>query len=251
MASHLLEHQLVTITGIGGVGKTRLAVQVGRELLPQFPGGVWFTPLALSTTRSEILSNLASVLDVQLLPGDEPIISIANQLDDKKRLLILDNFEHLLDSSDVVSTLIELTTNLTVLVTSRQQLQLTEEAVFPIAGLSYNPVEVPGDSKTDDDACKLFIDVARRARLDFDPTFNSNYIVRIANIVKGHPLALVLAASWVDGLSCREIAEELQHGLDILETESGDLPDRQRSVRATFNYSWTLLDNQELSLIHI
>jgi len=107
LISHIHDRRLITVTGIGGVGKTRLAVQAGRSLLSEFPGGVWFLRLAPLNTRTELLSSLASVLKVDLLPGDDPIISITNQLKTQDRLLILDNFEHILDAREVVGSLLD------------------------------------------------------------------------------------------------------------------------------------------------
>ncbi|MFK7857096.1 MAG: BTAD domain-containing putative transcriptional regulator [Granulosicoccus sp.] len=251
--SYLEEQRLVTLVGIGGVGKTRLAVQLGQSLQLSYPGGVWFVRLASMNSRVEMLSSLATVLGVQLLPGDEAIDSICNQLDDRKRLLILDNFEHLLTESDVVSSLLEHVLNLTILVTSRSRLQLTEEAVYQVQGLSYVSTEktTVGNPATGDDASELFIDVARRTLAAFNSKANNRDIRQIVYLVKGHPLAIVMAASWVDGLSCRQIIEELKKGLSILETEANDVPERQRSIRATFKYSWTLLDCEEQALFSV
>lgn len=250
LIGHLEKQRLVTLTGIGGIGKTRLAVQVGRRLLPSYAGGIWIVRLAALSSRTTMLSNLASVLGVQLLPGDEAISSICNQLSGQKRLLILDNFEHLLAENDVVSSLLEQVHNLTILVTSRQRLQLIEEAVYPVAGLSHSGAITQFNEMIEcgDDASELFSDIAKRTRIDFDIGSNKLDIQRIVNLVNGHPLAIVLAASWVDGLSCRQIVGELEKGLGILETESSSVPARQRSVRATFNYSWTLLDGDEQAL---
>lgn len=249
LINHIHEQRLITVTGIGGVGKTRLAVQAGRGLLSAFAGGVWFLRLSPLNTRTELVSSLASVLSVELLPGDDPISSIANQLNTQNRLLILDNFEHILDARDVVSSLLERVQNVKIIVTSRQRLQLTEEAVFPVLGLSYSTSTNVDTVAPNDDASELFIDTAQRIQLDFTVSaHNRTAINRISRLVKGHPLALVIAASWVDGLSCQQIAEELERGLGILEIESSDVPERQRSVRATFNYSWTMLDHEEQCL---
>lgn len=206
--------------------------------------------LASVNSRTEMLSKIASVLGAQLLPGDDAISSICNQIDSHKRLLILDNFEHLLAASDAVSSLLEQAPNLSVLITSRQRLQLTEEAVCPVLGLGHHGSKgVQANHETSDDSSKLFVDVAKRTRIDFDlHESNAAAIHRIVSLVKGHPLAIVLAASWVDGLSCDQIERELESGLGILATETSDVPERQRSVRATFNYSWTLLEDDEQRL---
>jgi len=237
----------VTLTGIGGIGKTRLAVQAGRDLLPRFTGGVWFVRLSSSSTRTEMLSNLATVLDVRLHPGDDPVVSIVNQLDSSRRLLILDNFEHLLPECDIVVTLLERVPGMTLLITSRQRLMVSEESVFPLAGLHHHG----SDSRTEsdgpgNDAADLFVEVARRTVLGFDlDGSHADEIGHIARLVEGHPLSLVIAAGWIDGLSCQGIREELERGLGILETDSSDVPERQRSVRATFNTSWDRLDERE------
>ncbi|MFK8080108.1 MAG: BTAD domain-containing putative transcriptional regulator [Granulosicoccus sp.] len=245
------EHRLVTLTGIGGVGKSRLAVQVSHTLLSSFPGGIWLVKLASVSSHSELLAKLASVLGVQLLPGDEAIISICNQITHQKLLLILDNFEHLISECDFVETLLEQTENLTILVTSRQRLQFSGESVFPVPGLSYSRTQTADRSDTAQggDAFRLFVDVASRAGVDFEAnSSNRQQIQQIVELVEGHPLAIVIAASWVDGLSCRQILQELVTGLEILQTDSSAIPKRQRSIRAAFNYSWNLLKTQEQTL---
>jgi len=243
LCKNLQSQRLVTLTGIGGVGKTRIAVQASHSLIPDYPGGIWMVKLASMNSRTDFLSNLASVLGVQLLPGDEAISSICNQLDDQKRLLILDNFEHLILENDVVSFLLDQSPNLTILVTSRQRLVLTGEAVCAITGLQCS------DTEQESDAYRLFIDVAKRTRIDFEPgTDTREYIRKIVRLVDGHPLAIVIAAGWVDGLSCRQIYQELETGLAFLETDSIDIPERQRSIKATFNYSWKLLDDEDQAL---
>ena len=135
-----------------------------------------------------------------------------------------------------------------ILVTSREKLNLNAETVFILSGMSFPNWETPADA-LEYGAVKLFLQSAHRVRRDFQLDADAlTYVARICRMVQGTPLGILLAASWLEVLTPREIAEEISRSLDFLETEMHDLPERQRSLRAVFEYSWDLLTEQERML---
>jgi predicted ATPase/DNA-binding SARP family transcriptional activator len=242
--------RLVTIVGPGGIGKTRLATAAAEQFLAAdlFPDGLYFIDLAPLQETGEILQALGDALDLSLQGGGDPDSGqhLFNYLRQKKMLFLFDNFEHLLDGAKLVADVLQAAPGIKILVTSRERLHLTLEQVFPIEGLAIPDWETPDDAM-EYTAARLFLQTALRNEPDF--TLRDNHdrtlLARVCRLVAGMPLALELAASWVDILSLDEIAGELQQGLDILETELRDVPERQRSVRACFDYSWRRLDEAE------
>ncbi|MFZ5890704.1 MAG: protein kinase domain-containing protein [Myxococcota bacterium] len=246
--------RLVTIVGQGGMGKTRLALELAQQLvmdasraLPHarpawFADGVFFIQLAALASSEFIVSAIAEVLGLASFPGEKPERQLFEQLREKRILLILDNFEHLLDGAELVSRLLAAASGVKVLCTSRERLGLSVETVFPLAGLDF-PDASGGEQALDFSAVRLFVQCARQQRpsfaLDADSAMEA---ARICRLVEGVPLGIVLSASWAGSLSPGEIAHELDQGLDFLATEWRDIPERQRSMRAVFEHSWQLLD---------
>ena len=148
-------------------------------------------------------------------------------------LLLFDNFEHLLDGVDLVADILQIAPEVQILVTSRERLHLRMEQVYPIEGLEFPDWETPEDA-AEYTAVQLFLQSACRNQPDFalNDQDDLTYLARICRTVAGMPLALELAASWVDMLPLSDIAAELQQGLDILETDMRDMPERHRSIRA-------------------
>ena len=167
-------------------------------------------------------------------------------LSNKKMLLLLDNFEHLVNAAPLLSELLQNAPDVQLLVTSRERLHLREEQLYPIDGLEFPDWETPADAERYT-AVQLFLQSARRNQPDFalEDREELTYLARICRLAAGMPLALELAASWVDMLPLAEIAEELQEGLDFLETESHNMPVRHRSIRAAIDYSWEKLTSEE------
>ena len=252
--------RLVTIVGPGGMGKTRLALAVAERLINprrdapsarlynDFPNGVFFINLAPLSETSHIVPAVADALNFPLQGGDDrsPQQQLLDYLRQKKLLLLFDNFEHLLDGVELVANILQLAPDVQILATARERLHLRTEQVYPIEGLEFPNWETPEDAEAYT-AVQLFLQSARRNQPDFTLHNQDDltYLARICRTVAGMPLALELAASWVDMLPLAEIAAELQQGLDFLETDMRDMPERHRSIRAAIDYSWQKLDEKE------
>lgn len=243
----LEEHQrLVTIVGPGGMGKTRLALAVGPTLLEEFPDGVYFVDLAPLTQPEEIGQAIVAVLDFRA-PDQVHAIwpQLLTALSDRKLLLILDNFEHLLSGAAVVNELLSVCPHLAVLVTTRQRLNMSSENRYELGGLSL-PDTAMQENVASFTAVQLFIESGQRTRADFMlHNRNVSHVIRICQLVQGMPLGLMLAAAWLELLTVAEIADEIERGLDFLAADLADLPERQRSMRAVFEHSWRMLTNDE------
>jgi predicted ATPase len=242
--------RLVTILGPGGIGKTRLALAVAAAQLEQtalFRQGVFFVPLAPLQSAGQIPAAIAKAVDFVFRPGMEEQQQLVQYLQSKGMLLVLDNFEHLLEGAAVVGDLLQLP-GIKIVVTSRERLQLPGEQLFPLAGLEVPDADM-GDDVSRYAAVRLFLQQARRAR----PTFQLAPLERVAVIhicrqLQGMPLAIVLAAAWVEMLTPVEIAAEIEQSLDFLATDRRDLPERQRSLRAIFDYAWHSLGAREQAI---
>ena len=237
--------RLLTLTGPGGVGKTRLALEVAHKLCDVFEHGAYFVSLVATASAEFILPTIADALLFTFSHVEEPKAQLFDYLKSKRVLLVLDNLEHLLSDVRLISELLECCPELKILATSREQLNLRAEWAFAVQGLP-----VPGQLSLEtfemNSAVALFLQRARQARLDFTPTLaDLPHIERICQLVEGLPLGLELAAAWVRALSCREIAQEIENSIDFLASAARDVPQRHRSVRAVFDYSWQLLLAQE------
>jgi predicted ATPase/DNA-binding SARP family transcriptional activator len=233
--------RLLTIVGAGGSGKTRLAVHIGGHVADQFPGGVYFVALAGAQSGAFIPLEIANVLHLTLEGTEDPLRQIVTFLADRKVLLILDNFEHLIDSANLISDLLSSARNVKVLVTSRAWLNLQEEWLVPIDGMAY-----PDQSVADAlqyGAVQLFLACARRMQPRFSAEAERAAIVQICQLVEGMPLSIELAATWLRVLPAAEIVKQIN--VKFLSTPGRNLPERHRSVQAVFDYSWRLLDPEE------
>jgi predicted ATPase len=214
-------HRLVTLTGAGGSGKTRLALQAAAELVDEFPDGVWFVSLAASTDASLVEASVASVVGAK--PDSQGF------LNGKRMLLLLDNLEQLLPSvAEVVSRL-----PVNVIATSRERLYVYAEQEYQVPTLQPN------------EAVALFTARSRLLKATFEP---DEHVTEIARRLDGLPLALELAAARVKVLKTEQILERLGHSLDLLTSGSRDVPERQRTLRATIAWSHELLSEEEQAL---
>jgi predicted ATPase len=237
--------QLVTITGIGGAGKSRLAAEVAAHLQQEIPHrAVWWVPLAGVTAAVEIPTAIAASLQITLHPDLTPFEQIVTALSHRQGLLVLDDFEQLLDEgADVVRRLLQRAPGITVLVTTWQRLGIAGEREFPLA-----PLPAPhsgGESPTalmNSPSALLFIDRARAARSDFDINpRNAEAIAQICEHLDGLPLALELAAAWSRLLSPVQILERLSARFDLLVSFDQDSDARHRSMHAVLEESCHLM----------
>jgi predicted ATPase/DNA-binding CsgD family transcriptional regulator len=241
------EVRLVTLTGPGGVGKTRLALEVAAEVAAAFPDGVWFVSLAPVQHTQLVASAIAQVLGVRE-GGRLVVAAIAAYLGDRRALLVLDNFEHVLDAAPVVSDLLTACPGLTCLITSRSVLLLSGEQDYPVAPLAA-PTQTGVLTAAQagwSPAVRLFVARARAARPDFALTDGDAAVVaELCRRLDGLPLAIELAAARVKVLSPPALLARLGDRLHILAGGPRDLPDRQRTMRDTIAWSYDLLAPDE------
>ncbi len=240
--------RLVTILAPGGMGKTRLALEAGEQQLDHFPNGVYFIPLQALNEVAQIIPAVAQGVGFQFTEDTRPPRQqLLDYLGGKHMLLILDNWEHLLDGAPLISELLQAAPGLKVLATSREKLRLSGETVYHLPGMQFPTWETPEDA-LGYDAVKLLIQAAQWVRPDFAVTkANLDIVARVCRLTEGMPLGILLATGWLDVLSLERIAEEIQKNVDFLETEIRDVPERQRSIRAIFESAWERLtpDDQQ------
>ena len=239
--------RLVTLVGGGGAGKTRLATEAARGQLglAAFKDGVYFVALDAVSSSTLVPPKIAEALGLELESGETPLAQLRRHLGDKAALLVLDNFEHLLDGAPLLPGLLQSCPYLKLLVTSREGLNLKEEWRFPLSGLSFAP-HYDIEPLTTFDAPKLFMERARQVQPAFtaDPD-TLRAVHHICRLLHGYPLGLELAATLVRAVPCAEVARELERNLDFLTASTRNLPERHRSLRTVFDYSWTLLTPKE------
>lgn len=237
--------RLLTLTGLGGVGKSRLAREVAAQQISAFAHSVHYVALGTLSAPERIAMTLTQSLDIPLVGAADPKLALLAYLREKTMLLVLDGIEHLLEGTSLLTEILQAAPEIKILVTSRERLNLRGEWVYALAGLACAP-DRRGDDLASFDAAQLFLQTARRVQLGFQVKEGENrHLTRICNLVGGLPLAIELAAVWVRVLSLEEIAAELTQHLDFLDAATRDRPERQRSIRAVFNHSWRRLSKQE------
>ena len=245
------EVRLLTITGVGGTGKTRLALQVAAELLDEFQDGVWLVSLAPIADPALVAPTIASVLNVRESPGRTVLEGLRQFVHDKQLLLVLDNFEHVSAASSVVVELLNGAPGLKVLVTSREVLRVYGERVYPVSPLNVaDPRNLPPlQQLAQVEAVRLFIERARATAPDFAlRAENAPAIAEICYRLDGLPLAIELAAARVRLLPPGKMLAQMDNRLRFLTGGARDLPARQQTLRATIAWSYELLAEDEKRL---
>jgi predicted ATPase/DNA-binding SARP family transcriptional activator len=276
--------RLLTLVGPGGIGKTRLALEIARRCLElrggaiqvAFADGVYFVnlaPLSLSqgagdglTEASQatnlILAAIAAALEFSFQGAADVKMQLLAHLRQKELLLVLDNFEQLVEGAGLLSELLQVAPDLRLLVTSRERLNLQEEWVREVDGLEYPEGdwttrasagvdigelrESPISNLQSHDAVALFCSHAQRVRGAFNLSESeAPHVLRLCQVVEGSPLALELAASWLRVLSCAEVVAGIEQRLDFLSSSLRNIPERHRSMRAVFEQSWQMLSEPE------
>jgi predicted ATPase/transcriptional regulator with XRE-family HTH domain len=253
--------RLLTLTGMGGIGKTRLAIEFASRQRDRFPARISYVALAPANSVEAIIPAIADtigfVFSGAVDPQEQFINYVATQLK-QPFMLVLDNLEHLLvqqtnqqkkGAGEVVSELLLRLPNIKILATSRQRLNLRGEWTYELHGLAVPPLELA--SKLEDySATDLFLQSTLRANVSFEPAVTDKMaITQICQMLDGTPLAIELAAAWVDVLSTEEILQEIHANILFLATAMQDIPERHRSFRATIDHSWKLLTDEERNVL--
>jgi WD40 repeat protein/predicted ATPase/transcriptional regulator with XRE-family HTH domain len=237
--------RLLTLLGPGGIGKTRLGIEIAQEQAQGFQNGVAFVPLAPISAPSQIVPAMGEALNLSFQGQTDPKDQLLDYLRRRHMLLVMDNFEHVLDGTDVVYDILQRAPQVTILATSRVRLNLQAEWLFDVDGLTYPPGEGTSDLSAYS-AVELFVQRARQVQPRFPVTASIlRSIVSICQQVAGMPLAIELAAAGVRTLSVEEIDGQIRANLDGLTTSLRDVQPRHRSMRAVFDHSWDLLTEPE------
>jgi len=242
--------RLLTLVGPGGVGKTRLALEAAARRIDRYQHGVHFVPLVGVPAPDLLAPAVAESLQFQVdsahsaLPARDQLV---DYLRERTTLLVLDNFEHLLDARDLLTEVIEQAPQVEMLTTSRERLQVQSEWVLDLDGLGNGSGSGNGHGSTGDSAAvRLFVDRARQVDSGYALSDEERpHVERVCHLVNGMPLGIELAAAWASTLQCSEIADEIERNLGFLETTMQDIPERHRSLRAAFDQSWRLLSDDE------
>ncbi len=243
--------RLLTLIGPGGIGKTRLAIEAATRSSNAFANGAALVALASVASAEFILPALAEALDFILAGSVTPHDQLLDYLSDKHLLLILDNFEHILSGVALLSDILRAAPHVKIIATSRERLNIMEEWVYEVPGMAFPHAD---DILADDSgvvlekysAVRLFVQRARQTVVSFTPTSSDlNAIVQICQLVEGSPLAIELAAAWVNVLDCAAILAEVQRGQEILTTQQRDVPEHHRSMQAVFDRTWERMTDGE------
>ncbi len=242
--------RLLTLVGPGGIGKTRLALQSIAEQRESFRDGVYFISLTSISSPELIPSTIASALQIAFYDASDPRLQLASYLREKQMLLVLDNFEHLLNGVDLLTNILQAAPEVKLLVTSRERLNLLEEWALTVDGLAF-PDEHSSTSASLESysAVQLFVQRARQANTQFVLSGNLEAVKRICQQVEGMPLSLELAATWLRVMSCEQIAEHVGANYSFLTTPLRNVDERHRSLRTVFDQSWNLLLSAEQAVL--
>ncbi len=238
--------RLVTLTGPGGTGKTRLALAAAEHYVTEFLNGTYFIPLAQLDRVHHVVTTIADTVGFTFSGSGDHIRELCDYLAEKEMLLVMDNFEHLVDGASIIAEILQAAPNLQVLVTSRERLRLRGEYIFEVRGMILPDPDLPPENLLEYPAVQLFLQSAHRVAPDFAlDSESASGVVRVCQLVQGLPLGIELAAAWLDMLSLDEITHEIETNLDFLETDLRDVSQRHRSIRTVFDSSWNMLTGEE------
>jgi predicted ATPase/class 3 adenylate cyclase len=243
--------RLLTLTGPGGTGKTRLSLEIAAEMLGEYPQGVFFVDLAPISDPALVATTIAHTMGIREGGGRPPLENLKDYLADRRMLLLLDNFEQVIDAAPLIAELLSEAPHLNLLVTSRIALQIRGEREYPVSPLSL-PVGVhPDSSETllESDAIQLFIQQAQAVKPGFQlTTANATTLVEICRRLDGLPLAIEIAAARVRMLSPSVLLKRLDQSLQLLVGGAKDLPNRQQTLRNAIDWSFNMLEPEVQSL---
>jgi len=248
------ENRLVTLTGAGGCGKTRLAIQLALQVVPDYADGVWMVELAPVTVPDHMDQAIAEVFGIKEQPGSTLIKIISHYLENKKLLLILDNCEHLIKAcSEIVEKILKSTKKVSILCTSREALNIADEVAWRVPSLSLpeNGKELSATEVKQYEAVQLFVARAKNKQPDFNLSeHNAHPVVQICNRLDGIPLAIELAASRVNVLNPELIVSKLDDRFRLLTGGSRTALERHKTLQATIDWSYDLLSEKEKKVFH-
>lgn len=241
--------RILTVLGPGGMGKSHLALQAARRQLDAggFPDGIHVVAMEYLSDAGQVIGAIAEAIGIRFDGPSSPIDQLVRAIGDERRLLLLDNHEHVMDAAALEEQLARACPNLTLLITSRDRLDSDLEWILPLRGLGF-PDPLPDDlaEARRYGAVALFEHRARVTRGDFElAPDHLPALARLHRVLQGLPLGIEMVSSWVRLLTPSEIADRVEEGLELLETVSRDAPARHRSIRAVFDYSWDLLSDGE------
>ncbi len=238
----LKAHRLVTLTGPGGVGKTRLALETSGRLVHDFPDGVFLIELASVTDPSAVPDAVAAVLGITQRPGMDVTNSVATALQDRMRLLVFDNCEHILDAAaDIVEAILARSATVAVLATSREGLRIDEELLWPVPSLDFR-------AGSQSAAAQLFVERAGVVARGISPVDDGDAVVEICRRLDGIPLAIELAASRLMSMTVTEVRDRLDDRFRLLVGARRGL-ERHQTLHHAVQWSYDLLDNSEKDLL--
>lgn len=244
--------RLLTLHGLGGAGKSRLAFALASQLGARHAQGATWVALGGVATGAQLASSVARALGINLPAQPEPAAALCNALRSQERLLVLDNFEHLVGddaASDVILSLLAAAPRLKLLVTTREVLGLQEEWVYELGGLRCPATDAPAAAAGEFAAAELFIQRARQAYLGFSHHAEWPHVVRLCRITAGLPLALELAAAWVRTVPCADLVQAIDTEMTALAARHRNRPARQASLDAVVRTSWSLLSLEQRQVL--
>ncbi len=245
------KYRLITLSGPGGVGKTRLSIKVGEQMLGEYANGIWLVELASLNDPTLLPQSVTAVFGIAVQSNTSHTEILINFLRTKNTLLILDNCEHLLRAcTQLADTLLKNCPNLKILATSRESLGITGEAAYPVPSLGLPDLEQLLKNFREYESVRLFEERAQLAKIDFLLTLeNASSIAQICHRLDGIPLAIELAAAYVNMFSTDQIAMRLNESFNLLTGGSRTALPRQQTIRASIEWGWNLLSDSERILL--